>query len=137
MDKDLAAVSRLLKALADATRLRIVGLLQSGEVCVCDLHDSLKMSQPKVSRHLAYLRRAGVVEAEKRGLWVHYRLARQHSGAAQTLLDAACHAATHLPSFKRDADRLERETGSCVSPAASPTCPCCAPRASSDHPGQP
>ena len=80
---ELDRVDPLLKALADPTRLRIVGLLAAGEICVCHVHDSLKISQPKASRHLAYLRRAGVVHAEKRGLWVHYRLAQQPTGVVQ------------------------------------------------------
>lgn len=126
MNSDLKAVDRLLKALADATRLRLVSLLQGGEVCVCHLHDSLKLSQPKVSRHLAYLRRAGVVEAEKRGLWVYYRLVAQPTIAAQALLDAACHSATHLSTFKADAGRLQRETGCCIAPARPPAFGCCA-----------
>ena len=74
MDKELQTADRVLKALADPTRLRIVGLLRSGEICVCHLYASLKISQPKASRHLAYLRRSGVVRAEKRGLWVYYTL---------------------------------------------------------------
>jgi ArsR family transcriptional regulator, arsenate/arsenite/antimonite-responsive transcriptional repressor len=114
MDRELTLVDRLLKALADPTRLRIVGLLQQGEVCVCHLHDGLGISQPKTSRHLAYLRKAGVVRAEKRGLWVYYRLAPQASAVAQTLLDAARHCTSHLPTAKRDAARFERQTGCCV-----------------------
>lgn len=108
MERELERVDRLLKALADPTRLRIVGLLDAGEICVCDVHDSLKISQPKASRHLAYLRRAGVVEAEKRGLWVHYRLAPQASPVVQALLDAARHAVTHLDTARRDGGRLEK-----------------------------
>jgi ArsR family transcriptional regulator len=111
MDRDLLDVDRLLKALADPTRLRIVGLLQGGEICVCHIHDSLKIPQPKTSRHLAYLRRAGVVHAKKRGLWVYYRLAPQVSEVAQTLLDTARHCVTHVATAKRDAKRLEAETG--------------------------
>ena len=65
----------LFKALADATRLRILGLLLTGEVCVCDIHESLKIPQPKASRHLAYLRKAGLVDTRREGLWMHYRLA--------------------------------------------------------------
>src|SRR4029078_6880263 len=71
----LAELEHLFQALGDRTRLRILGLLTSGEVCVCHLHESLKLRQPKVSRHLAYLRRAGLVETRREGLWVHYRLA--------------------------------------------------------------
>ena len=59
MAKQMSEMETLFKALADATRLRILGLLLTGEVCVCDIHESLKIPQPKASRHLAYLRRAG------------------------------------------------------------------------------
>ena len=114
MDRELRQVDRVLKALADPTRLRIVGLLQTGEVCVCHIHDSLKIPQPKASRHLAYLRRAGVVHAEKRGLWVYYRLAPQPSAVAQTLLDTARQCATHFATSARDRRRLEVETGCCA-----------------------
>jgi ArsR family transcriptional regulator len=117
MDRELRQVDRVLKALADPTRLRIVGLLQAGEVCVCHIHDSLRIPQPKTSRHLAYLRRAGVVHAEKRGLWVYYRLAPQASDVAQTLLDTARQCATRLATSARDRQRLEVETG-CCAPAA-------------------
>jgi len=108
MDKHLAGVDRLLKALADPTRLRIVGLLGAGEICVCHVHDSLRISQPKASRHLAYLRRAGVVHAEKRGLWVYYRLADQSTAAAQRMLDTARQCATGLETTQKDCCRLEK-----------------------------
>jgi ArsR family transcriptional regulator len=129
MDKELGAVDRLLKALADPTRLRIVGLLQDGEVCVCHLHDSLKISQPKTSRHLGYLRRAGVVTTEKRGLWVYYRLAPQGSAVAQALLDAARHCVAHASTARADAKRLEKQTGCCVNVAEAPGLSCCTPSA--------
>ena len=109
MDKQLKAMDRLLKALADPTRLRIVGLLQGDMVCVCHIHDSLKISQPKASRHLAYLRRAGVVSSEKRGLWVYYRLAPQPTPAVQAVLDAAVQSTANLAVTAHDAKRLERE----------------------------
>ena len=70
----LADLEALFKALADTTRLRILNLLLAGEVCVCDIHDTLGIPQPKASRHLAYLRAAGLVDARKDGQWVHYRL---------------------------------------------------------------
>ena len=111
MDKELRAVDRLLKALADPTRLRIVGLLQGGEVCVCHIQGSLKISQPKTSRHLAYLRRSGVVTTERRGLWVYYRLASQPTPVTQSLLDAARHCVASAPTVHADARRLEKETG--------------------------
>ena len=61
-------------ALADKTRLRLINLMGDDEVCVCFFVEVLKTNQPKISRHLAYLRRAGVVAARKEGLWMHYRL---------------------------------------------------------------
>ena len=75
MTKQLDELEGLFKALGDATRLRILGLLLNGEVCVCHIHESLKVSQPKASRHLAYLREAGLVETRREGVWIHYRLA--------------------------------------------------------------
>lgn len=66
----------LFKILADPTRLRLLNLLACGETCVCELTDTLRVVQPKVSRHLALLRRAGLVEAKRNGKWIHYRWAR-------------------------------------------------------------
>lgn len=104
MDKRLATLETLFKALADTTRLRILGLLLDGEICVCDIHQSLSLPQSKVSRHLAYLRHAGIVDARKDGLWVHYRLAQMADPVVQALLDAAGHAIGHLD--ERDRRRL-------------------------------
>jgi ArsR family transcriptional regulator, arsenate/arsenite/antimonite-responsive transcriptional repressor len=64
----------LFRALADRTRLRLLNLMGEDEVCVCFLVEALKLSQPKISRHLAYLRRAGIVVARRDGKWMHYRL---------------------------------------------------------------
>lgn len=64
----------LFRALADRTRLRLVNLMGDSEICVCFLVEALKMSQPKISRHLAYLRRAGVVATRRDGKWMHYRI---------------------------------------------------------------
>ena len=67
------------KALADRTRLRILALLGNNEVCVCHIHDSLGLPQPTVSRHLAYLRRTGLVSARRDGVWMHYRVSDRRS----------------------------------------------------------
>ena len=67
---------RLFKTLADPTRLRLLNLLSSGETCVCELTDTLRVVQPKVSRHLAHLKRAGLVDARRDGKWIHYRWAQ-------------------------------------------------------------
>ena len=66
----------LFAALADRTRLRLLNLIAGREVCVCYLVEILRQSQPKISRHLAYLRKAGVVAARREGKWMHYRIGR-------------------------------------------------------------
>src|SRR5712691_1588754 len=106
MAKQLPEMERVFKALADATRLRILGLLLTGEVCVCHIHESLRIPQPKASRHLAYLRRAGLVDARKEGLWVHYRLAETSDPVLATIQQAVTHALTHVAAVHKDADRL-------------------------------
>jgi ArsR family transcriptional regulator len=62
------------QALADRTRLRLINLMGDSEVCVCFFVEVLKTHQPKISRHLAYLRKAGIVAARREGKWMHYRL---------------------------------------------------------------
>jgi ArsR family transcriptional regulator, arsenate/arsenite/antimonite-responsive transcriptional repressor len=114
MAKALGAMEGLFKALADATRLRILGLLLTGEVCVCDIHESLRIPQPKASRHLAYLRQAGLVETRRDGLWIHYRLAKLADPVLTAIVDAVRHALTHTETVQRDAERLQKRTGCCV-----------------------
>jgi len=103
-------LSAMLRALADDTRLRIVALLRHGDLCVCHIHAALALSQPHVSRHLAVLRAAGVVEARRKGSWVHYRLAAQAVGPRQRVLRALLRA---LPAglARSDVDRLRRTRG--------------------------
>jgi ArsR family transcriptional regulator, arsenate/arsenite/antimonite-responsive transcriptional repressor len=69
-----ATRQQFFRALADRTRLRLLNLMGEKEVCVCYFVAVLKLSQPKISRHLAYLRRAGIVDARRQGKWMHYRL---------------------------------------------------------------
>src|SRR5262252_3479152 len=95
MNTRLTHVEALFKALGDATRLRILALLVGGEICVCDIHDALRLPQPTVSRHLAYLRREGLVETRREGLWIHYRLASPDDTVLRTLVDIATHALGH------------------------------------------
>jgi ArsR family transcriptional regulator, arsenate/arsenite/antimonite-responsive transcriptional repressor len=76
----------LYAALADRTRLRLLNLMNGKEVCVCYFVEILGQSQPKISRHLAYLRRAGIVVARREGKWMHYKIvAPKHAGAARIL----------------------------------------------------
>jgi ArsR family transcriptional regulator len=105
-DKRLISLEKTFKALADQTRLRILGLLTAGEICVCDIHGSLGLPQPTVSRHLAYLRNAGLVSTRKEGLWVHYRLADTGDLVLQELLAAVTHAIGHVSAGDRDRKRL-------------------------------
>jgi ArsR family transcriptional regulator len=130
MAKQLSEMEALFKALADETRLRILGLLLTGEVCVCDIHESLKISQPKASRHLAYLRRSGLVETRRDGLWIHYRLGTFDDPVLSALEDAVRHALTHVNSVHRDAERLNKRTGCCLpAPGDVAAGSCCAPTA--------
>ncbi|MDE3155150.1 MAG: winged helix-turn-helix transcriptional regulator [Acidobacteriota bacterium] len=126
MRTSIAAVETLFKALADATRLRILGLLLTGEVCVCHIHESLRIPQPRASRHLAYLRRAGLVATRRDGLWVHYRLAELEDPVLATIQRAVTHGLGHLDVVQRDAVRLQKKTGCCL-PAADgqPVRGCC------------
>ena len=132
MTTQLKQLETLFKALADATRLRILRLLMAGEVCVCDIHDTLKIPQAKASRHLAYLRRAGLVTTRREGLWVHYRLARSADPVIATIEDATTHVLGHVDALKQDTDRFEKRTGCCVPVAGDLGLACCAPAAVAD-----
>ncbi len=130
MNAQLTSMERLFQALGDATRLRILGLLLTGEVCVCDIHDSLGISQPKASRHLAYLRRTGLVETRRDGLWVHYRLAASSDPVLSTIQQAVRHALGHVATVQRDARALQTRTGCCLpTPGEAPAMSCCTPPA--------
>ena len=115
----------LLKALADRTRLRILSLLATGEVCVCHLQESLDLPQPTVSRHLAYLRKVGLVATRRDGLWVHYRRTMPRDRVLRSLVESVTHGTTHMSTYRRDRRRLERATGCCVEPAATVGEPSC------------
>jgi ArsR family transcriptional regulator, arsenate/arsenite/antimonite-responsive transcriptional repressor len=99
----LAQMEELFKACADQTRLRILNMLaREGEICVCHLVDVLQTNQPKVSRHLAYLKRVGLVADRKDRLWVHYRLATPLTEHAQRLLDCLNSCCAEVPEMQRD-----------------------------------
>jgi len=128
MAKPLTEMETLFKALADATRLRILGLLLTGEICVCDIHESLKIPQPKTSRHLAYLRRTGLVETRREGLWIHYRLGTLADPVLAAIVEAVHHALAHTDIVQRDAQRLQKRNGCCVpTPDVRAGVPCCNP----------
>ena len=79
---------KVFAALADPTRLRLLNLMNGREVCVCYFVEILKQGQPKISRHLAYLRRAEIVETRREGKWMHYRIERPADLRAASILDA-------------------------------------------------
>src|SRR3954467_7824316 len=126
MDKRLVSLETVFKALADRTRLRILGLLVDGEVWGCHIHESLGVTQPKASRHLAYLRKAGLVETRRDGLWVNYRMATLADPVLGAIADAVRHALTHVDVVRKDGERLEKRTGCCLpAPGAIASAACC------------
>lgn len=104
----------LFRALADRTRLRILNLMRDQEVCVCYFVEILKTSQPKISRHLAYLRRAGIVAARRSGTWMHYRIAVPKEAVCAEILREVLEALAEDREMKNDLVRLER---ACCAPA--------------------
>jgi ArsR family transcriptional regulator len=116
------------KALADRTRLRILALLGNNEVCVCHLHDSLGLPQPTVSRHLAYLRRTGLVSARREGVWMHYRVSPALAPEIRHVLDAAVKALTRVTATARDRAQFEKAFGPLYVVPTDSGGACCAPR---------
>jgi ArsR family transcriptional regulator len=108
---EVRSLSRLLKALADPTRLRIVALLAHGELCVCHLEQALGLSQPNISRHLAILRMSGVAEARRDASWVYYRLLPQEDADCERLLQTLVQSFTKRHVLRRDHARLLKVQG--------------------------
>lgn len=93
-------------ALSDPTRLRLLSLIKGREICVCYLQEILKTNQPKISRHLAYLKRAGLVEARRDGKWTHYRLKKQN-GDLEKILSHILFRLAREPRTRKDVQRLK------------------------------
>ena len=126
----IRTLEQLLRALADDTRLRILALVAAGEVCVCNIHRALGIPQPTVSRHLAHLRRAGLVATRKDGLWVHYRLVPPKDPALAVVLKATIDALGGARGVTTDRRRLsglttiplraiEEAAACCMTPVAA------------------
>lgn len=94
------------KALADRTRLRLLNLMRTDEVCVCFFVETLKTNQPKISRHLAYLRRAGIVAVRREGQWMHYRIVEPTDADAALVLKDAMKWLANDQEMQRDRERL-------------------------------
>jgi len=123
----VATLEQLFRALADDVRLRILALVASGEVCVCDIHESLGVPQPTASRHLAYLRRVGLVTARKQGLWVHYALAVPQDPALAAVLSATIDALGRTPRIGTDRRRLSGLTAIPLRVIQRAAASCCQP----------
>lgn len=102
-------VDVMFRAFSDRTRLRILNLLRPGELCVCDLVRVIGAPQPTVSRHLAYLRKAGLVTARKDGLWMYYELAPARTAFHKKLLECVSCCFTDVPELAKDAAALGKE----------------------------
>lgn len=98
----------LFKALADRTRLRLINLIGDSEICVCFLVAILKTSQPKISRHLAYLRRAEIVAARREGKWMHYRLTEPPDEHAAHIFREVCASLATHPEMQHDREKLSK-----------------------------
>jgi ArsR family transcriptional regulator len=98
----------LFAALADPTRLRLLNLIGSHEVCVCYFVEILRQGQPKISRHLAYLRKAGIVAARREGKWMHYRLAPLADAASASILAAVLDSLATDKQMQADRAKLDR-----------------------------
>jgi ArsR family transcriptional regulator len=106
-------IDLLFRALADRTRLRLLNLIADKEICVCYFVEILRISQPKISRHLAYLRRAGIVAARRQGRWMHYRLLAPCDSVASAILQETLVHLRQIPEMQGDLAKLET---SCCNP---------------------
>lgn len=107
VNKDYS-IELFFKALADRTRLRIIHLIGDDEVCVCFFVEVLKTNQPKISRHLAYLRRAGLVSARREGKWMNYKLVEPPDAHAARIFAEVRDWLVNNPEMQRDKNRLEK-----------------------------
>lgn len=114
--KDVNRLAEVFQALSDPTRLRLLNLISKGEICVCFLVEALKEPQPKISRHLAYLKRTGIVDTRRDGKWMHYSIADDLPDRERSILSQAIDEVSELAA--RDRSALER---ACCSPRVSRT----------------
>jgi ArsR family transcriptional regulator len=109
------SIDLMFRAFSDRTRLRILHVLQSGELCVGDIVEILQAPQPRISRHLAYLRKASLVTVRKSGLWSHYSLARAKTPFHRKLLECLAKCFGEVPELQADSARAAkiRKSGGC------------------------
>ena len=133
--KPVSQVDKMFRAFADRTRLRILHLLLDGELCVSDIIAILKVPQAKASHHLNYLRRAGLVDVRKQGLWCFYALHPAQTPFHQKLLECLGQCFTDVPGLAADRRRAAkvRASGGCCpleSRRGGTGRPACSPRGS-------
>jgi ArsR family transcriptional regulator len=110
-----SSVDSMFRAFSDRTRLRILHLLQGGELCVGDIVDILQIPQPRASRHLAYLRKSSLVVVRRSGLWCHYSLAPAKTPFHHKLLECLDKCFGDVPEIQADDRRAKkvRKSGGC------------------------
>jgi ArsR family transcriptional regulator, arsenate/arsenite/antimonite-responsive transcriptional repressor len=106
--RDTVSKEQFFGALADRTRLRLLNLIGDSEVCVCYFVEIIGAPQPTISRHLAYLRRTGLVTARREGTWAHYRIVRPGDASAARMLDEVLTWVAGDPEMQADRKRLAR-----------------------------
>ena len=127
MDK-APALAGLFKALADPIRLRLLRLLEGNELRVQELVEILGLAQPTVSRHLAYLRRTGLVSARRDGVWMHYRVSPALTPEIRHVLDAAVEALTSVTTTAKDRAHFDKAFGPLYIVPTGTGGACCTPR---------
>ena len=106
-EKLLAEMENLYLALSDKTRLRLLNLMREEEICVCFFTEVLGESQPKISRHLAYLRNAGIVSARREGKWMHYSIEVPESAYAAKILQDTLDWLSSQDEMREDYEKLK------------------------------
>jgi ArsR family transcriptional regulator, arsenate/arsenite/antimonite-responsive transcriptional repressor len=101
-------VDRMFRAFSDPTRLRILHLLLPGELCVCDIVNTLRIPQPMASRHLAYLKKSGLVEGRRDGLWIHYKLATPQTAFHRKLIECLGCCFQDVAQLAKDSRQLTK-----------------------------
>ena len=109
----MAYMETFFMALADKTRLRLLNLMRDDEICVCFFTEVLGDSQPKISRHLAYLRNAGIVEARREGKWMHYSILAPNDEGGKKVLESVLEWLASKDEMRMDLEKYERV---CCSP---------------------
>jgi|SRR5882672_7445723 len=104
-------ITRLFRALGDATRVRIVALLSHGELCVCHVQEALGLTQPNASRQLGILKNAGVVESRREGTWTYYKLSAQRDSRCGRQLEWLVRSFAAEATLRKDVERLVKVRG--------------------------